>query len=137
MSSADSVKQELAGGEQIDLYSYCTWTNFFIFYVVFHLLTYAFFFFMNRKVYSMDRSLEEKYYPWARHDYQHHSLIKTFPLWLTLWPRAFVLFTCKVLSRLNLLGIICYTIWILLVMIGYRRGDKIGALRRKLVVIPG
>ena len=82
-----------------------------------------YFFFSIRKAFYSDKELDKKYYAFSRNDHEQISLIKSFPFWLTLWPRVAVI-----------LGLIVfYTIYIQIVMIGYKQGEKLGTVRRELV----
>ena len=85
-----------------DEYSYLTPSNLLVSYFLFHILLYAFFFFLIKDAYYLDRTIESKFPAFARSDYEHFSLIKSFPFWLTAFPRILLI----------LLSIVTYTIYI-------------------------
>jgi hypothetical protein len=50
----------------------------------------------------------EKYEPFNRIDIENWSIIKQFPMYITFWPRVFIM----------ILNLVFYAIWVSILMIG-------------------
>ena len=99
-------------------------------YILIEFCTYQYLFYKHRKTFRMCKEtkeyFEKKYSAFVRKDLDEISLIKTFPMWIFFH------------LRLIFAGIFIfsYMVFVMIVMIGYKPGSKIGRIRRALTKYP-
>ena len=82
-----------------------------IVYIVIHILTYILFVHVLGKGHLKNyknKEILEKYEPFNRIDIENWSIIKQFPMYITFWPRVFIM----------ILNLVFYAIWVSILMIG-------------------